>query len=222
MRSSTAGPYNQTIDGLRATVKTILMYPGNFDWSTQGFGMLRTYIDRDKKFRLNIWDSSLAVPNVSIVHDHPWSFTSWVCSGAFKNVRFDTTESADCEPGQFGNYTPPDSLPDQRDPWYDWQVIRTGPGGGPEGGDIGRCRLRAHAPEHYVAGDVYHQEPSEIHASYYQDGTVTFNDRVRLPDGDHARVFWPMGGKWIDAEPRNASRIEIKNVIGNALEKWTA
>lgn len=211
-------PYAWTIQTLRAVTKTILMYPRNFEWSTQGFGMLRTYVDHGKKYRLNVWDKSLAVPNVSVIHDHPWSFTSWILSGDFTNVRYDITEPIDIEPQGIGNYEPPAELPN--DLWYNWQVIRTGPGGGPEGGYSGYCRLRARAPERYAAGSVYHQDPTEIHASVYTDGTVTINDRVRLPDGDHARVFWPAGESWIDAEPRDATPMEVANVTAKALELW--
>lgn len=186
---------------LRAVVKTMLMYPHAFEWSVQGFGMLRAYFDKDKVYRLNIWDHDLAVPNVSVIHDHPWSFTSWIINGEFNNLRYEEIDyiGAGCE--------------------YDWAVIRTGPGGGPEG-DSGRSWLRSKPMEMYRTGDAYHQEPREIHESRFTDGTVTLNERTRLPDGDHARVFWPSGGKWIDAEPRKAMPIEIARVTGKALERW--
>ena len=54
---------------LRAAVRALLERPDS-DWSVQGFGMMRRYLDADKKYRLNIWDSSLAGRNVSIIHDH--------------------------------------------------------------------------------------------------------------------------------------------------------
>ena len=72
---------------LRAVVKTMLMYPHAFEWSVQGFGMLRAYFDKDKVYRLNIWDHDLAVPNVSVIHDHPWSFTSWIINGEATNTK---------------------------------------------------------------------------------------------------------------------------------------
>lgn len=80
----------QTFDALRASVKSILQEsPWNRDWTVQGFGMLRCYLDSDKRFRLNIWDDRLAVPHVSVIHDHPWSFDSWIINGIFHNQRFE-------------------------------------------------------------------------------------------------------------------------------------
>ena len=170
--------------------------------------MLRCYLDEDKRYRLNIWDPAFAVPYVSIVHDHPWSFTSWIINGVFTNVRYDIDPAPLCHSPGWG------------DALFDWQVIRTGPGGGPEGGDSGTLHLRARAPERYVTGDTYHQEPSEIHESHFIDGTVTLNDRTRLPDGDHARVFWPAGTAWVDAEPRDATPGEVATTVRRALGVW--
>jgi len=190
-------------EAFRATIKSMLEKPLNYEWSVQGFGMLRTYLDDDKRFRLNIWHSAFTIPNVSIIHDHPWSFDSWIVNGRFTNVRYGISDA-----------------PRAGDALYDWQVIKTGPGGGPEG-DSGTIRLISRASaEHYVTGDTYHQEASEIHASYYDDGTVTLNDRTRLPDGDHARVFWPSGGQWVDAEPRPARATEITFATTAALGIW--
>ena len=189
----------ETGHALRAVVKTVLMYPHAHDWSVQGFGMLRCCLDKEKVYRLNIWDADLAVPHVSLIHDHPWSFTSWIINGEFNNRRYDLSSSKKVT--------------------HEWAVIRTGPGGGPEG-DRGLCTLRPREVEMYRTGDTYHQEPAEIHASYYTDGTVTLNERKRLPDGDHARVFWPAGEKWVAAEPRRAMPIEIARVTGKALERW--
>ena len=188
---------------LRATVRTILERPFAMpDWSVQGFGMLRCYLDPDKKYRLNIWDRGLMVPNVSTIHDHPWHFTSWIINGAFRNTRFNISPDP-----LYGNA-------------FDWQVIRTGPGGGPEDGEHGTVRLIARAPEQYRTGDRYHQEAKEIHSSAFMDGTVTLNDRVRLSDSDHARVFWLTGQHWVNAQPRVADQAEILHTTQKALTLW--
>jgi hypothetical protein len=185
---------------LRATVRTVLDHPHELPWSVQGFGMMRTYFGADKTFRLNIWDSSLAVPGVSLIHDHPWDFTSWVMAGMFQNVRYDEHPH--------GNYQQ-----------YDWIVIKTGEGGGPDG-NSGRCGLAPRLAEFYSAGDTYKQVAEEIHASYYVDGTVTLNERIRRPDGEHARVFWPAGQSWVDAEPRMATEQEVRGTIARALAQF--
>jgi hypothetical protein len=92
-------------------------------WTVQGFGMIRTYIPGpvyDKQFRLNVWDSRLRVPNVSVMHDHPWDMTSWIISGLMINTRY-------IESGFSG--------------WdYSYMNIKTGEGGGPAG-DVKKMRL---------------------------------------------------------------------------------
>lgn len=184
---------------LRATVRAVLERPERNSWSIQGFGMLRTYLDPQKRWRLNIWHSRFAVPGVSIIHDHPWDFTSWVISGRFQNVRY-------IHNSRFG--TP-----------YNWMVIKTGEGGGPDGGH-GEMRLREDWTESYQPGDTYRQSAEEIHASLYEDGTVTLNDRRRRPDGEHARVFWPDGTEWVDAEPRQATPDEVAEITQFALSRF--
>lgn len=201
MALTRTGYPHMEIDALRACVHAFLLSPFNQPWSVQGFGMLRTYFGADKKYRLNIWDSALAVKNVSILHTHPWHFTSWIMSGKFKNQRFYEART--------GLLT------------HDWAVIKTGEGGGPDG-EKGSSRLLEGEPEFYMPGDTYMQSPEEIHASYFEDGTVTLNVRKRVGDGEHARVFWPHGEPWVDAEPRAANAEEITAVIGRALERWSA
>ena len=93
-------------DVLRATVRDVLEHPYPREWTVQGFGMLRTYLDPDKRFRLNVWHSKLAIPNVSIVHDHPWHFTSWVMGGNFTNVRY-TKGTLQYEPRYLVSACPP-------------------------------------------------------------------------------------------------------------------
>ena len=189
-----------SIDMIHAFTKDVLLRatcnPTARDWSVQGFGMLRTYFGPNKRYRLNVWDSALAMPLCSIIHDHPWKFRSLILGGSFENVRY--------------------NVENRLRPTHEWQVIRTGPGGGPDG-DRGEIALHPLWAEQYGPGDVYEQEPSEIHASYYVDGTVTINDRTYLPDGDHARVFWPVGSEWVDAMPRAATKREIQRTCDHAL-----
>lgn len=173
------------------------------DWTVQGFGMLRAYFDKDKRFRLNIWDKALAVPDVSLVHDHPWSFNSWIINGALYNQRFLEQPFIDQEAGTK----------------FDYMTIKTGEGGGPEG-EVHTTRLLLEPTEVYKTGDSYHQEPTEIHFSGYLDGTVTLNDRIRFGDGEHARVFWPHGQSWVDAMPRKATEMEVLTTISKALKAW--
>jgi hypothetical protein len=180
----------------REFVRRVLINPFDWEWSVQGFGMLRTYLDANKRFRLNIWDSNLAVPDVSLIHNHPWDFYSYIISGKFTNVRYFKDPNGD---------------------EYDWMVIKTGEGGGPDGRS-GTIRMSpAIFPQCYHQGDVYNQESTEIHKSMYTNGTVTLNDRTPKLDSEHAVVFWPHGESWVDAEPRPATTQEIAATCQNAF-----
>lgn len=188
-------------DMFRAAIKTILLHPMNHRWTVQGFGFIRTYLpfgENGKRFRLNVWDSKLTVPNVSIVHDHPWHFTSWIINGDFRNVRYVEDPEGDA---------------------YECMTIVTGEVGGPVGLSA-LTTLRALPEEFYTTGDIYRQDAKEIHKSVPADGTVTINDRERVGDGEHARVFWPALTEWGDAIPREATEAEIAETTYRALEKW--
>lgn len=188
-------------DAMRAMARTILTRAHTYQWTVQGFGFLRTYLgwgDNPKRFRLNVWDPSLSVPNVSVIHDHPWSFDSYVLSGAFRNVRYTEDHFSGDE--------------------YTYMTIKTGEGGQPIRSTESSIRLRPLATEHYAPGDIYHQDADEIHHSEFDAGTVTLNDRTG--DTEHARVFWPAGGPWVDAKPHVASGEIVERITDFALSKW--
>lgn len=190
---------------MRAAIRHMLQHPDQFDdWTVQGFGMMRCYIPGpvyEKQFRLNIWDSALAVPGVSTIHDHPWHFKSWIVNGPFHNIRF-VEDHFNGDP-------------------FEYKVIRTGAEGGiDEATSRLRMNLRAIEVETYKTGDTYQQEADEIHRSAPGSGTVTLNERTRVGDGEHARVFWPEGEEWVDAKPRKAVLNEIIRTTQFALGKW--
>jgi hypothetical protein len=193
---------------LKPLIEGVLRDYQNHSWSIQGFGMIRTYLgpkSDPKRFRLNIWDRRFAVTGVSTIHDHPWHFDSVIVAGAFCNVRYNMN---------------PKIFP-ERNMTHSYIDIKTGPGGGYDPNVLpGTCLLVAERPEIYAGGDVYHQEASEIHESLPYDGTVTFNERRRVGDGEHARVFWPYGEKWVSAEPREARTEDIHLAIRDSLERW--
>lgn len=196
---------------MRHLVHNVLRKPLFYDWDVQGFGMLRAYLDREHRFRLNIWDASLQVPGVSVIHDHPWDFSSVILQGVFHNVRYV-------------------EIPASTHSWaeeYCYHTIVPGPDGGPTsilgpslGNEYSRMFLHAQPIERYLPGMVYQQKAKEIHASYFGGGAVTLNDRIRPPGPDEARVFWLAGGKWVDAKPRPAEFSEIRDVTARALEQW--
>jgi hypothetical protein len=176
-------------------------------WTVQGFGFLRTYFgpsDAPKKFRLNLWDHHLTVPNVSTIHDHPWDLKSVIVAGEIINQRYlmPWVSSSDVFPN----------------PTHAFTTIKTGEGGGLEKSAFRSCVLEPKRPEPYQPSDVYHQAADEIHETFFADGTVTLNEREG--DTEHARVFWPWGTHWVDAMPRPATREEISFAAARSLKDW--
>jgi hypothetical protein len=168
------------------------------DWTMQGFGFLRLRVS--DTMRLHVWDSRLRQPGVSDIHDHTqWAFTSHVLSGSLVNIRYQV-----CEP-----------TCDNAQP-HTMAVLNCGIGGGMQDGSSRRVALLAGKPELYLPGSTYHQEPDEVHRTLPADGTVTLIEQKRR-EVDTARVFWPVGGEWGDAIPRQATRDEVKDVGGFAL-----
>lgn len=183
--------------------------PLGHDWTVQGFGMMRTYLDPDKTWRLNVYHSSLLVPGVSVIHDHPWHFDSWILSGIFRNVRYEEGTLGWSEGALNMNFS----------------RIETGilspVGDAGEGGVVpqGTASLSIISEEEYGAGGYYHQEASEIHEARYDDFTVTINRRVKTDHPDHARVFWPIEQEWVSAKPRDATTSEVTSICGGV--DWT-
>lgn len=176
-------------------------------WTIQGFGMLRCYFPGD--WRLNIWHKKLRVPDVSLIHDHPWHFESLVVKGRLHNKRF-----MPLDPTVF--------VAANR---YHWSRLVPGAGGGlvPEGPAPAPPRLVGLVPypqETWETGDLYYQRRDEIHLSDPEDGTVTLNRRFERSAEDVARVFWPEGTNWVSAEPRPANAYEVAFMVREALKGW--
>ncbi len=165
------------------------------DWTVQGFGFMRLRVA--PCMRLHIWDARLRETGVSDIHDHTqWAFTSHVISGQIINVRY--------------------TIHDAGQPHH-MAVLTCGIGGGMRSDKPAELvKLLAGKPELYVPGQSYRQEPDEVHRTHAADGTVTLIRQERR-QVDTARVFWPQGGTWGDAIPRQATRDEIGDVGGYAL-----
>lgn len=185
---------DNSLKPLQAMLAGLLRRSRPYGWTVQGFGMLRIYLDTDKRWRLNIWDDRLGTPGVSVIHDHPWSFTSYVLAGEVTNIRYM-------------------ALPDLMEATHHYQEIVTGEEGGPRG-PIRSCCLSSEHPEDYRAGEWYSQKLDEIHHTQCVRGTVTLNDRTKPTLAHTARVFWPVGSEWVDAKPRPATGLEIEMALG--------
>ncbi len=195
---------------IRALVKHVLMNALDYKWSLQGFGMLRLHLDDEH--RLNVWDSRFRVPNVSMMHTHPWDFKSLVVSGTLVNQRYAIEKTKMWPDGEV----------------YHSALIKPGTGGGMLGTVAGvvadptkieNLWLLAKKTENFRTGDVYSQKADEIHVSHPSDGAVTLNKRTRVGE-DLARVFWPFGKVWVSAEPREATPEQVQDVVLGALSRW--
>lgn len=181
---------------LKASIKALLRCATEYEWSLQGLGMLRLYLEPD--IRLHVWSREHAVEDVSVIHTHPWHFTSTIIAGELRNIRYATH---------------PDG---QR---FMQQLLQCGPGGclksQPE-----MVKLRVDVDESFSEGETYSQAATVRHASFPEDGTVTIIKRAPTGDPDHALVFWPFGRDWVSAEPRRATPDEVDQITRNALARW--
>lgn len=187
----------------KALVRKILEHPFGFEWSLQGFGMLRLYLEPE--IRLHVWDSRFTVESVSQTHTHPWNFHSTVVAGVVRNTRYHEVDSH--------------KATGARTKALRRQTILCGVGGGLEG-DPEDVELWAEPVEVYGAGHSYTQRAHEIHVSEPYDGTVTIIRREFLDDQDHAYVYFD--GDWVSAEPRPASNLEVAQITEYALKRWFA
>lgn len=187
----------------KALVRAMMENPYEFEWTIQGFGMLRMYPDPEHVFRLNIWDERYRTVGVSMVHNHPWHFTSKIIVGVVHQYRYQYINS-EYERGEF----------------FHRQVIRTGEGGGPVSRPVDTVELIRQGEEIYEEGEYYSQNAKEVHISLARNGTVTLNKREMVDKESHAYTFWPAGLEWVSAEPRTATREEIEDITRNSIETW--
>lgn len=183
-----------------ALVRAVLEKWPSYEWTIQGFGMARTKLA--DVGRIHVWDSRLRVSLVSDIHAHPWPLNSTVISGELINQRFQVNPAE-----RLG-------MPYMR------SLIATGEGGGLIG-EPELVKMYGDKPEFYKAGDIYQQEPTEIHRSIPMDGTVTLVERPMGPPLQETSVYWPAGTEWVSAEPRKPrDQYELYNIIQYALARW--
>lgn len=207
--------YDIVFGKIRSMVKAVLENPHRYDWSLQGFGMLRTYLS--KEVRLHIWDHGYRVKDVTDVHDHPWHFNSLIISGSLINTRYIV------HPG--GPSDEQVSALRIRTPFIKSTIV-CGVGGGnhiatvKERGE--RVWIEPKEPETYEVGQIYRQEAHEVHHSSFSTGAVSLVTREFLPDTEHAHVFFRADTEWVSAEPRDAKPVEIEAICRTALKNWSS
>ena len=184
------------MDTAKTLARAILSNAAAYEWSLQGFGMLRLHLPND--YRLHVWDSRYRSSGVSMIHDHmQWGLISTVIAGVLINRRY---------------------AEDPREAGFLFTTLKPGYGCyfKHEPKETGLLELD---PLTYLEGDSYSHKPDEIHQTDAQDGTVTLMHKK--PTGDEsARVFWPVGSEWGSAEPRRAYPEEVEDITSRALRRW--
>ncbi len=174
----------------------ILTRPLEHEWSVQGLGFMRTYLSDTE--RLHLWHHSLKVHGATELHDHPWNFTSTVILGCVNQSRYERNSS-----GRL---------------WMKQRIL-CGEGGGIDG-EPKRVKIFSPAIESFYAGSTYTQKADEIHKSFPLNDTVTIVTREFLEDVDHANVYYPLGGEFVSAHPRAASRAEVLFITRSVLHTY--
>lgn len=195
-------------------IRHILTNSGYNEWSVQGLGMFRLYLS--KTVRLHVWDDRYIVPNVSTIHNHPWSFKSHIICGDIRNTVYETE---DYESLQLNH--------PNRKPTHSQSLIKCGMGGGVVKGlalhdKMPDVRLKLKRTEIYRAGvdhNYYWQHEDEIHESFPTRGTITLVERTFSENTENAQVFYPVGTPWVSAEPRNATEEEVDQMLESALAR---
>lgn len=183
-------------------IKKILEQAEHYEWSLQGLGMLRLYLDANT--RLHVWDKRHAFPGASPIHDHlQWALNSTIISGGMVNVRY--VEQLKARANQMTHMV---------------GTLKAGYGcyfkDEPKPTRLVQCE-----PEHYLPGHSYWQRAAEIHESCPENGTVTLMRKSPTDDNESARVFWPIGTEWGSAEPRPATLAEVRVITQYALMHWS-
>lgn len=192
-------------EGLATFVREqVLTKPECYEWSLQGFGMLRAYVSRE--LRLHIWDDRFRVKNVSDIHDHPWNFESLVLSGELRNTRYLVSRHG---VGAFG-------------PTHHEGTIICGPSTDVRTPERSKYDVRlAGTTETFKPGTIYRQKADDVHRSEYERGTVSLVSRGWTgKDPERALVYWPIGEIWESAHPRPATRAEVDEICAYAREHW--
>lgn len=180
---------------LQLAVLAILENAEQYDWSVQGFGMLRLYIRNVG--RLHIWDSKLRYPGVSMIHNHSWDLKSTVVSGGLQNTKYTTNK--------------------RRGARYDGKRLITGYHTS-DVINLQPTRLAVMDLELFGPGECYEQLAAQIHQTDAKDGTVTIMERIEDVKDGQADVYWLQGTKWGTAKPRPATHNEIVTTAERALK----
>jgi hypothetical protein len=180
-------------------VKKILERATEYDWSLQGFGMLRLYLEPE--VRLHVWDHQFRIADVSDIHTHPWNFESTIVAGMLFNTQYyECTYGEAFYQGRIVTGEAAEVLEEPR-------VVRLSP--------FGR--------ETYANGARYYQHMRVPHVTIAERGTVTIIARDSRQAASEAFSYWPaFRGRdgWVSAAPRTATADEVRRICDNSLQRW--
>lgn len=182
----------------RLLVKKILENPLNYKWELQGFGMLRIYLD--KETRLQVWSNKHQTKDVSIIHNHPWSFNSNIICGQMTNILY--TEYELTENNNF----------------YKSRILT---GENAHQFNTKETTLIESHRQTYSPNTHYFHHKDIPHRTEFIDGTVTIIRREDRNEDSHADSYWELEkGKdnWVSAAPRLATEEEILDICEMALK----
>ena len=175
--------------------KHVMENPLEYSWELQGFGMLRTYIDKDT--RLQIWLKEFIVPNVTDIHTHPWDFESYIFQGEITNYCF--------------SELPPITPEFNKGYEYDRCLILTGENAYVK--ERTRVLIMEAYSFRYTKGDNYKHSKLIPHRIDFIDGTITVLTKENIHPNSLAYSYVKDDGEWVSAAPRIATDEEVMTFI---------
>ncbi len=190
-------------------LKLILENATKFEWSIQGLGMFRCYVDYNT--RLHVWAEDWRDEAASDMHTHPWNFRSHILKGSAINYWMgeDNLES-----------------PDSGQPLeiYNKRLLHCG-----ENchfiNEAEKVGLFKSFSRKCIAGDTYSMSSSQIHVFEPQEDytvSLVYRELPKDANPDNAYVYWKEGTEWGSAEPRPATKEEVEKMSKAVLEKYYA
>lgn len=193
-------------DIVQRVLRILIDEPLSLDWRVHGIGFIKAYVTPDKSTRLNIYNKKFITPGITIHHDHPWHLTSRILAGELTNTRFKRMKTTlDIEASDEYEI-------------FNEGVINCANFRGVE--DRPRLAYLASCkPEVYGPGKTYMQFADEIHKTEAVDGTVTLMRRTTALNGNGtARVFWPIGTQYVNADIPDFKKEDAEEAIAKAVE----
>ena len=161
------------------------------EWTVQGLGLLRCYLDDKQSECLIIWSNALGSPRVPDIHTHPWDLGERVISGRIINARYKEVE------------------PGLKHSQVYWRRLLTSDG---ESSEDVRVWLRNTRDDYVYSGGHYTLDRGEIHQVLPDNGTVTICVPWRKKQSQGGSFVYARK-QWESVAPRLATVGEIQHTI---------